>query len=238
MNDRLEQKLQALYEDNQPDVAFANALEQQLHAMHKGSHSPVQRFSQHTLKRVGIVAASLALLIVVIATVPPLRTLAEELIQFFVLGQGYALPADEPVYQDSVTVSNIAEGEVIAGFEALQWVGDGFHVIHVSAAEGYLHTTYERENERGALMILVQWRADSPLQPTPIDPDAEIIHTTIRGVEAQFVAGAPFGEDAAWRSDHYRQLRWEANGIGYHLRVSAPIAISLEQVLMIAERFE
>lgn len=239
MTNPLEEKLQALHRDNQPAPAFADALEQQLRtlsaAQPTADQAPVKRWPVGMMRRAATLAAALALTVTVVMTIPPLRTLAEEILQFFVPGTGYVLPGNENAYGDTVMVSTLPEAEALAGFPAIQWRGGGFNILAVSAAPGYIQIGYERENDRGVLMHLSQWRTGSRPEQSPVSGAADVIQTQVHGVDAQFVAGAPFGENPVWRPDHYRQLRWEKDGFSYHLRVAEDIAASVDDVVKIAE---
>jgi hypothetical protein len=234
MNDSLERKLMALHKQNQPDADFSDRLERELVSLHRAGVS--RRSTQ--VKHIARAAAAIVIVIGLFATVAPLRSLAEEILRFFVPGQGYVLPGDEAAYSDAVAVTTIEEAEAIAGFEALQWHGGGFNILAISAAPGYLHIAYERENDRGALMHVTKWRTDTRPEQTPIEAGVEIIQTSIDGVPAQFVAGAWFGEDPAWEADHYRQLRWTFGDFSYHLRVASPIARTREETVSIAESLQ
>jgi len=231
MNDALERQLIRLHEQNQPDADFSISLERELRQIHGASKSVPLRL----VKRLSGIAASVIIAVILFATVPPLRNLAEELVRFFIPGSGYVLPGDEDAYSDAITVNTIEEGEQIAGFEALEWVDGGFNILVISAATDYLHIAYERINDRGALMHITKWRTDTRPERSPIEQGAEILQTTVNGADAQFVSGAWFGEDPAWETDHYRQLRWVVGEFSYHLRVASPIARTMDETVAIAE---
>lgn len=237
MTDVIENKLQMMYDENQPDSVFADQLEQELRRMHirMAPARPVQSPRKRIVRQIVTVAASFAIVLGLVVTVPPLRSLAQSIFDFFIPGDGYVLPGDENAYADVITVETVAEAESIAGIEALEWVEGGFNILHISAADGFIHIAYERENDRGVLMHITKWRTGTRPEQDPISTEAEVFHTTVDGIAAQFVTGAWFGEVPYWEVDHYRQLRWEAEGFSYHLLVSSPFARSLEQAVAVAE---
>jgi hypothetical protein len=234
MTDLLEKQLESIHAQNQPDDIFAHQLEQQLKAIHK----PVQ----HTTfpRRLAAVAASVLLLVGAFITVPPLRSMAEDVFDFFITGTTYRLAGEESAYMDVVMVNTVEEAEAIAGFEALEWVEGGFNILSISAGEGYIHITYERDNDRGVLMHITKWHTATRPEQHPIDASAQVEATTINGVDAQFVRGSFFGEEPnlEWVADYYRQLRWQANGFSYRLMISWPVVQTLEQTVAIAESLQ
>jgi hypothetical protein len=240
MNDRLEQKLSELHNQNQPNPQFADQLEGQLTGMTIQT-TPKKPFYLGTIARP--IAATLtlfALVSVIVMTVEPFRNLAQDLIRFFVEtpANNYVLGGDEDAFMDTVSVSTIEEAEAIAGFDALEWVEGGFHILNISAGEGYISIAYERENDRGVLMHVSKWLTDTRPEQHPIPSDTPITPITVNGVDGQFVMGYWYQEaenDVLWYNEHYRQLRWQDDGLSYHLLVSSPIARTAEQTVRVAE---
>ena len=237
MTNALEQKLQTIHNENQPDPAFAEQLEQELRRIHLSTTStrPIQSRKVAIAHRMMAIAASFLIVLGLFTTVPPLRSLAQSIFDFFIPGDGYSA-SDE--YADVVTVETVAEAESIAGMEALEWVEGGFNILHIGAEEGFISIAYERENDRGVLMHVSKWRTDTRPGQLPISPDAAIVNTTVNGESAQFAAGYWFGSDPEWRPEHYRNLRWRDEEFSYSLQVSAPFADTLEEVVAVAEQLQ
>lgn len=231
--DLLEQQLQAMHRQNQPDADFANQLEQTLRAGH-GENAPIHTLKMPVYKRLGTIAASLLIVVILFATIPPLRSFAEDIIDFFVPGEGYVLPGNEGAYDDTVTVGTIAEAQAIAGIDALQWVDGGYTILNISAGEGVISIAYERENDRGVLMFVSKWRTGTRPEQYPISADADVILTTVNGHDAQYVAGGWFGDEPQWYND-FRHLRWQDDEFSYSLLITEYTARTLEETVAIAE---
>lgn len=242
MSDALEKKLQSLHQQNQPDVDFANQLEQQLRDTYRESKPRmINSSSRHYLpywRRLAAVAAMLTMVVGLFATVKPLQTLAQEIIDFFVHSD--ITDSSELTHEGTpqpIIVGSIDEAEEIAGFDALEWHEEAFHTIFILAAEGYINLVYERENDRGPLVIISKMSHTYPGDPAPVSPDTDIIDTTINDLPAQFVAGwwhTPRGESTQWHTEQ-RLLKWQDDHFHYSLTVSSYIADSLEDVVDLAE---
>lgn len=231
-NNTLHDRLMILHTQNQPDADFADQLESQLRALATHNPTPARPYG-----RLALAAASIMMMIVAFATVPPLRSLAQDIIDYFIPSENYdpLENIEAGMYDDVVTVETVAEAEKIAGIDALEWVDGGFDILAITAGEGSVTIAYEQVNhppDRGNLMIVI---TGARPETSPVSPEASIEEVTVNGVDGQFVAGAWFGEVPKWEPDHYRQLYWQKDGISYHLMVARPIARTAEQTIAIAE---
>lgn len=82
MTDVIESKLQTMYDENQPDPAFAEQLEQELRRMHIPTTpaKPIQPQHIRIFRRIATIAASFLIVFSLFATVPPLRSFAQDLL--------------------------------------------------------------------------------------------------------------------------------------------------------------
>lgn len=237
MTDSLEHKLQILYNENQPDPVFAERLEEELRRMYLSKPSTRLLLSRKVAiaHRIAGIAACLLIVLGLFTAVPPLRSLAQTIFDFFIPSDDYSAP---DAYDDVITVETVSEAESIAGIEALEWVEGGFNILHIGAADGYIAIVYERENDRGVLMHVSKWRIDTRPEQLAISPDTAIVDTVVKGEAAQFAAGYWFqhkDQPLTWETDHYRNLRWRDGEFSYSLQVSVPFAETLEEVVAVAE---
>jgi hypothetical protein len=233
--DSLYDELAAVASRTAPEPEFANRLEQQLRAAHARRTSVK---SAALRRKLAVAAASLALTFGLFATVPPLRALAQSLIDYFVPSDPPVGPPEPGTYPESIFVDTIEDAEAIAGFDAREWTADGFTIIHVSAAEGLVHILYERVGDRGNLVSLIQFRDGVLAETEPVPPTEHIQPIVVNGVEGQFVTGGwvqPTGGDVTWIEEHWRQAYWREDGINYHLRVSSTLARDASDTVAIAE---
>ncbi len=257
LNDSLEQKLNALHAANQPDAAFVDQLEEQLRmAQMQNTTSPVSLVKQNgqlrLRRRLLGIAASVLLIAGLFAVVPPLRTLAQTIIDFFIPSEEFALPGDDrpftdvvqDIYSDVTMVSTIEEAEDIAGFEAMEWVNDDFKIINIQAGTAYIMIVYEQANasDHGVTLSISKYLTGTRIEQAPVGPDAEVYPIEVRGVPGQVVSGgwlcrkATCAEDEyEWLSDTFTNLYWEKDGMSYQLSVSPLYAKNLVETLAVAE---
>ncbi|MBC8171479.1 MAG: hypothetical protein H7X77_07390 [Anaerolineae bacterium] len=248
MNDLLHDKLNTLHTQNQLDNTFADQLEQTLCQAHQQQMGlPVNNAKSNRLRvlypDLTTLAASLIIVVVLFATVPPLRSLAQELINFFVPSARFNEDAERAAYADVVQVNSVVEAETLAGIDALEWTASDYAIRYISAAEGTITITYEQTDtfDHGNLIMVSQFRTGTRPETEPVSPEAYVQQVTVRGVEGEFVAGAWFrrvGQDYEWEADYDRQLYWQQGGISYHLRVASPIANTAPEVVQIAEALQ
>jgi hypothetical protein len=248
MNDPLEQKLNALHAANQPNAVFVNQLEQQLRLAHlENTAAPASVVKQNghlrLRRRLLGIAASVVIISGLFAVIPPLRTLAQNIIDFFVPSEEYADFGDTTAYDDLVSVDTIEEAEQIAGFEAMEWLDNEYKHLHIGAGKEFISIAYERKGDRGPLLIVTKYRTGTRPEQASVGPDTEVQSVVVRGVEGQFVTGtwvyyAPDDSTPVWEPDHSRRLYWQHDGVSYQLYVLVHEVDTLEETVAIAEALE
>lgn len=242
MSDSLSRKLTALHADNQPDPAFADTLEAQLRAAHgiPATAVPVRRWS--FLRPLARAAATAAALIVIasalVLTVPPLRTLAQDILDFFVVGTMPPPPPGSSANDVPIQFDTLEKAEAIAGFDALAITDSRVTIAGILANTDYVTQFYSVEDV--GMVVLSQWVEGAGIEYYPVSDASAVENVTVNGVAAQFIAGAWNYVDGeyVWLPDAVSQLHWERDGMVYQLGTPPKFAGTAEALIAIAEALE
>lgn len=244
---RLSHKDNEAIESIQPNPAFAEALETQLRQMHAERYPAKRHNYLNTHWQMAV--ASIVLVCIMVMALPPTRTFAVQMVEFFFRsasdtitvqeGDGFAL---EPV-----EVNTVDEAEAIAGFEMNEWVNERYALRFVFADTGHINLVYEQIDDGfGSLVHVSQTlleRADTNAFDA-IPPDVDIVTVTVNQNTAYYVEGYWFSyvEDGdstfRWVDDHYQQLQWMDDTYSYHLLIASDVVQSAEDAVMIAESLQ
>jgi hypothetical protein len=253
MNDLLEQKLHALHAANQPDADFVNQLEQKLRLAHREKPAPVAVMKQNghlrLRRRLLGIAASVVIITGLFAVIPPLRILAQNIIDFFVPSEEFTHPSNRAAFKEIVIVDTVDEAEKRAAFQALEVVDGSFKIYSIGASKDVIRIIYQKEqpNDHLITMSVFTYRTDAEVFPIPIGIEAEVKDIIVNDVSGQLVNGvwlciaeACDEGNFEWTEGYSNTLVWETAGEGltYQVSVSPEFAETPEEVIAIAEALE
>jgi hypothetical protein len=254
MTDPLHERLVTLHTQTQPDSQFADQLESDLRAAAQAPQTSEISFKaarqRRVYRRLGALAASVVIVAGLFATVPPLRSFAEDVMNYFVPGPYTQLTDEEMAMAraawPSVEVDTVAEAEAIAGFDILEWTAEGYQSFGIHAVPSQsAGLGYEKLPLRPSEVIwLEQYVAGSYGEgiTQPVGDASDIQSVMVNGVQGEYVRGSWHSEvvdgkegPVTWRTDLFRQLHWEKDNIVYGITVSVKIADTPEEVIALAE---
>lgn len=248
MTDLLEQKLNAIYDANQPDEEFAEQLEQQLKMMHRqpvSSSGPVHTHKLALVRRLTTAAASLLIMIALFATVTPFRSLAEDIFNgLFPRADDNVITVTHTASMDPETAAltsylTIEEVRTLANFEVklptyplqeYQFIGASY-----TPRRNVVSLVYERpgrvlmisqqpleDSEQGLLTAgSIGIGADAIVSEIEIGvSNGEIVHGMwiVTDTSTDSTSGTTTSEMSWSPSASSRTLRWIQDGILYEIR--------------------
>jgi hypothetical protein len=251
MSDLLHQRLTVLHEQTQPDSDFADQLEKELRGAYEQTPQPVGlnlKVTRRTrlYRRLAVVAASLLIVVGLFITVPPLRSFAQDIMNYFVPGV-YTQPSEEDMAiasSGSRPVETVADAEAIAGFHVREWPEEGYQIAAINASKTLVGMLYESvpATRPSRIVSLEQSIAGVYGDTEPVGDGAHVETVTVNGVEGEYVQGMWTGEvtdgiagPTVWNHDTYRQLRWQEGNIIYRVSISTEIADTPAEVVALAE---
>jgi hypothetical protein len=269
-------QLLALRDGTRPDEIFAATLESRLKSTpdspfaYQPDHTKrgvtmVSHNQTHWLRHLAAVAAVLALVIFTTLTVPPLRTLAQEVLNvLFQRTETNTVPFETPVVMDvrptpiALVTEAAPAGELLAeaiaqaGFVVKQpaYVPEGYVLTHAGydSVANHVSLFYARN---GIGLVIVQIPADSA-EPLDVGATAEITSVTVNGATGQYVEGGwkvnpeVSGDtmtltEKVWDADFpFQQLRWHEGDMVYWMMSVAGqhSDLTLDEWTQIGESFQ
>lgn len=252
MTDALEQKLHTMHNENQPDPVFAEQLEQELRRMHTSTISvrPIQARKVGTAHRIVAIAASVLIVFGLFATVPPLRSFAQSLLE-----QLFPTTDEDQI---TITYSDLGTPQEFPTIDALREVAPYTVIVPSELSAGPIEDTYIYYSGRNVATQQYRtanlniWVSQQPIADAELNgllafsfnmtlpDDVETRPVQIGTTQAELVRGmwVETGEvDAAgnilyrW-SDRfwYFSLRWQDSTFVYEVAVMPSSRITAEEV--------
>ncbi len=262
MTDVIENKLQTMYDENQPDPAFAEQLEQELRRMHMPTTParPVQPRNVKIMRRIAAIAASFVIILGLFATVPPLRSFAQDLLaQLFpttdedritIAYNDLGMPEEFPTLdalREGVPYELIALGELPAGL-----IESTFFLYYPdrNVATQYYHIVTIQQNIAARLHI---WLSQQPIADSqssglfafgfdlvlPDDIETQLVllddDTQAELVRGMWVETGEMDADGnelyRWKDDFWHfSLRWQDTEYVYEVAVMPSSQITADEI--------
>jgi hypothetical protein len=260
-------ELVQLAEDIRPDSVFAADLRARLQVSTSSNEKKekpmkVQYHSNPLVRTLAYAAAAFAALVVLTLTVPPLRVLAQEVLDsLFNRAPADTIAFETPVVVD-VNPTPIAEAifatpgtladvqaQVDFTLKAAAYLPEGYTFYSASVdAPGLVTLSYVR----GGYMLNISQSRVADAQAFEVGATAEIQTVEINGVAAEYVEGYWFaevnheGDQAELRgrvwdgNGNYQQMRWQQDGIVYwmHSVIGSGTDLPLDEWVAVAESLE
>ncbi|MEO0598757.1 MAG: hypothetical protein AAF126_21790 [Chloroflexota bacterium] len=236
--------LQAMADDIVPRPEFAQALENRLRQVHAEQQAPMRKTP--TFPRWQAIAASVVLVCVLIAMLPPTRAFAVQMMSVFFRSDSDTITVapSNGFSLNTVQVNTIEEAEAIANFEATQWYDEGYFLRFIFAADGHINLVYEQAGDGvGSLVHISQTRRElvdgSAFDAVP--PDVDITSVTVNDYVGEYVEGYwfSFAEDGnttfRWDDNHFRQLQWTDDTYSYRLMIASDVVQNADEAVALAE---
>lgn len=237
MTDALERKLQMVHNENQPDQVFKEQLEQELRRLHASTMlvGSVHPRKAGIARPVVAIAASFLIVLGLFATLPPLRGLAQDIIDFFILGEetietSVVIGGDAAVGDDPYSLSISELQDQVAGTLYLPTLLPDSYVYDggsYNPQQAQFIVTY-RCGTLNSIGLAAQPIEDATqILPYEVGGSANIIDVNINGVQGQYVRGfwvlsvtgydpdAPAPDEpiqqsaeAVWTNESDQQMLW------------------------------
>ncbi|NLX09548.1 MAG: hypothetical protein GXY36_07820 [Chloroflexi bacterium] len=204
--------------------------------------SPHRRYRRRNLRRAWAATAAAVVLVLVAIFLSPLRSLAQDIWQYFDQAEDGTMPVTQVAFAyETFTQSaySLAPAQAETDFDILELPAEHFRIENVAFANprreavqiqyaARYDTATGQPHYQGIFGVtLTQIQVgDGPVELATYDtvpPEAEVEQVQVRGVAGEYVFGQWTIEDPSsqqtltWTSDYYHQLRWRDNGMFYKL---------------------
>lgn len=251
-------------ESIQPDAAFAADLKTRFQSSStekKEKSMQIPYRSTHFMRLMAYAAAAFAALVVITLSVPPLRLLAQEVLDSLfnrapadniafetpVAVDLRPTPISQAVYATPATLTEV-QSQVDFPVKSPGYLPDGYEFYSASVdGPGLVTLSYIR----GGYMLNISQSLVSDAPVFEVGATADIQALEINGSPAEYVEGywiadvEQSGDQAEmqgriWQDGGYQQLRWEQNGIVYwmHSVIGSGTDLPLDEWIAVAESLQ